>query len=360
MDSLDKSALRPTRLERIYDVVIAAGIDVSAWHKGKGDYSSNPHFCYRWAFEGETTALLCLWLPSIERIHEEWVCKGNARTRQMEREAAGADHWDQAVRNRTKRWAKSAIQFDDVLKQAYRKKLVVRVCIIDTLNWTTELETKSADFRGLDPMPWQLSYDMMTGDYSVIRATESSSTHVLKELQARDTAVVPVGHEASDASDASDARTPVLEGEAGHNLPHESYPAPALPEITPTSYGVGVVDQCVIDEVARGPASVLRFERERSAVVRQLVMARSQGRCEWCGQPGFIKHDGQIYLESHHVVPLHQDGDDTVENVIALCPNDHRLAHYGANRDVLAIEMLIRVEDRIKVQVGAIKEESCF
>lgn len=44
-----------------------------------------------------------------------------------------------------------------------------------------------------------------------------------------------------------------------------------------------------------------------------------------------------------------QDRDDNVENVIALCPNDHRMAHYAENRENLAIEMLTRVEDRIKL-----------
>jgi len=76
--------------------------------------------------------------------------------------------------------------------------------------------------------------------------------------------------------------------------------APTLPAITETSYGVGVVDQFIVDEEHRDPFAVERYERERSAVVRQRVMARSKGYCEWCDQPGFIKHDGQIYLESHH------------------------------------------------------------
>lgn len=343
MATPDKSALRPTRLERIYDVVAAAGIDVSAWHQGKGDYATNPNFCYRWAFEGETTALLCLWLHAIEWVDGAWVCRGNARAEQLEREAAGADHWDQAVRNRTKRWAKSAYQMDETIKQAFRNKLTVRVCIVDTRSRAGELETSSADYRALDPMPWQLTYDMMTGEYSVRRDSEPLHAVTGEEFDATDESLAPEEHEAPEAP------TAVISGDVGVDLPHESITAPALPEITPTSYGVGVVDQFVVDEVHRDPVAVERFERERSAVVRQLVMARSQGRCEWCGQPGFIKHDGQVYLESHHVVPLHQDGDDTVENVIALCPNDHRMAHYGEHRDTLAIEMLLRIEERLQI-----------
>jgi hypothetical protein len=319
MDSQDKSALRPTRLERIYDVVQAAGIDVSAWHKGKGDYASNPSFCYRWAFEGETTALLCLWLDTIHWVDGAWVCTGNARQEQMEREAAGSDHWDQAVRNRTKRWANSALQMDEVIKQAFRKKLEVRVCIVDTKARASDLEASSADRRSLDPRPWSLQYDMMTGHYEVRREALS----VIERP--------PVALEESVGELAATSGTP---------------DQPSLPEITETSYGVGVVDQFVVDEHLRDPVLTERYERERSAVVRQLVMARSEGKCEWCDKLGFLKHDGQIYLESHHVVPLSEGGADSIQNVIALCPNDHRMAHYADGRESLVDKMLVRIAER--------------
>mgnify|MGYP003407597069 FL=1 len=346
MTNPDKSALKPTKLERIYDVVKAAGIDVTPWHTAKGDYSSNPNFCYRWAFEGNKVALLCIWFHSINWVDGAWVSAGNARARQQERSAAGADHWDQAVRNRTKRWAKSAYQLDEVIKQAYRNKLEVRVCIVDTRTTTGEFEAAKADYRVLDPMPWKLTYDMITGEYSIRRDSEAKAQQSLDELEFA---------EEGDAYEAPEAPVAVMEVETELGPDQEVIEATALPEITPTSYGVGVVDQFIVDDEQSDPKLVERYERERSAVVRQLVMARSQGCCEWCGQPGFLKHDGQVYLESHHVVPLHQDGDDNVENVIALCPNDHRMAHYGENRDTLAIEMMLRVEDRIKAMVGAFK-----
>jgi 5-methylcytosine-specific restriction protein A len=33
-------------------------------------------------------------------------------------------------------------------------------------------------------------------------------------------------------------------------------------------------------------------------------------------------------LETHHIIPLSEEGEDIEENVIALCPNDHRRAHF--------------------------------
>ena len=33
---------------------------------------------------------------------------------------------------------------------------------------------------------------------------------------------------------------------------------------------------------------------------------------------------GQSYLESHHIKPRAQGGHDSLDNVVALCPNCHR------------------------------------
>ena len=173
----------------------------------------------------------------------------------------------------------------------------------------------SADYRILDASVWALRYDMLTGDYQVTRGVRAGTS--------------PTPDESSPAE-------------------LEKHPAPlARPEITATSYGVGVVDQFIQDPGLSDPVLGPKYERERSAEVRQLVMVRSEGRCEWCNEPGFKKHDGQIYLESHHVVPLCEDGADSITNVIALCPNDHRRAHYGEGRADMADKMLVRVQERI-------------
>jgi 5-methylcytosine-specific restriction protein A len=61
------------------------------------------------------------------------------------------------------------------------------------------------------------------------------------------------------------------------------------------------------------------------------VLERAAGKCEACGHvaPFNRKSDGTPFLEVHHRIPLAQNGDDTVENAIALCPNCHRKAHFG-------------------------------
>jgi 5-methylcytosine-specific restriction protein A len=71
----------------------------------------------------------------------------------------------------------------------------------------------------------------------------------------------------------------------------------------------------------------------RNPKVRAEVKRRSNGYCEFCGEMGFEMSSGALYLETHHIVSLAEGGNDTIGNVIALCPRDHRMAHYS--RDVL-------------------------
>ena len=70
---------------------------------------------------------------------------------------------------------------------------------------------------------------------------------------------------------------------------------------------------------------------DRSADVINEVLERACGNCEWCNEPApFLrKSDQSPFLEVHHVKPLAQGGEDTVENARALCPNCHRKAHLG-------------------------------
>jgi HNH nuclease len=61
------------------------------------------------------------------------------------------------------------------------------------------------------------------------------------------------------------------------------------------------------------------------------VLHRANGICEHCHQPApFIsKSKGTPYLEVHHIIQLSKQGEDTVENTIAVCPNCHRKLHFG-------------------------------
>ena len=71
------------------------------------------------------------------------------------------------------------------------------------------------------------------------------------------------------------------------------------------------------------------FERNPDVVAEALI--RAVGKCEICHKPApFIRRsNGTPYLEVHHVTALSNDGTDTLDNVLALCPNCHRERHHG-------------------------------
>lgn len=77
----------------------------------------------------------------------------------------------------------------------------------------------------------------------------------------------------------------------------------------------------------------------RDQAVRDAVIDRAKGRCEFCQQPGFRKPGGTRYLEAHHIIALANEGEDRLTNVIALCPGHHREAHFGESRTSLEAEM---------------------
>jgi hypothetical protein len=84
---------------------------------------------------------------------------------------------------------------------------------------------------------------------------------------------------------------------------------------------------------------------KRSLAVVAGAIARAAGYCEMpgCSTKLFQKDDGQNFLEVHHIVPLGENGDDTLANAAAICPMCHRELHFGAlrfaKREVLSQEI---------------------
>lgn len=83
---------------------------------------------------------------------------------------------------------------------------------------------------------------------------------------------------------------------------------------------------------------------QRDQAVRDHVVKRAKGHCEFCGVEGFLMASSLHYLEAHHIISLADQGADTVENVIALCPEHHREAHYGARREELEKAMVAKLQ----------------
>jgi alkylated DNA nucleotide flippase Atl1 len=89
---------------------------------------------------------------------------------------------------------------------------------------------------------------------------------------------------------------------------------------------------------------VLAKQYARDTKVRAAVKVRAGGKCEYCGEQGFQCDDGTRYLECHHIIALADDGADRMTNVIAICPGDHRKAHFGKCREEIELEMIAKVK----------------
>jgi len=182
-------------------------------------------------------------------------------------------------------WGKRARNLDLALQDAIRQKLPVRVIVNEGSRADIERNAEIAskvERRRLDDLNWTIAeYDWKTGDCRIVRGLD----------------------------------TPRF---------LDQFSAPASESRPERTLRTGIVF-------------------DRSAAVRQAALARAGGRCEYCGQLGFVTAAGGIYLETHHVIPLGEGGLDMVLNVAALCPGHHREAHYGLERDRIREVLLAKL-----------------
>ena len=170
-------------------------------------------------------------------------------------------------------WQQRAAKFDDAVHTAASAHLPVRAVINDGVRrerGNLGARASQVKARMLDPVPWQVtSYDPDTGDFVLTRGAIRFADQFS------------------------------VEG----------------PPDSPTEM-----------RSASGMVYV------RDPAVRQFALNRAAGRCERCHVIGFTMDDGSAFLETHHVIPLSEGGPDSIFNVVALCPNHHREAHYGSQR----------------------------
>lgn len=98
--------------------------------------------------------------------------------------------------------------------------------------------------------------------------------------------------------------------------------------------------QSVFDRAKKAAGKPMKKLVEHNDFVRNpyvvaAAILRSEGTCDMpgCSCVLFEKDDGTSYLEVHHIVPLAEDGDDTLTNAAAICPHCHRKLHYGKGRE---------------------------
>lgn len=300
---LDLVGLRPAVKKTVIDLVKAAGIDVSCWYVNKdGTRSktprSNPAYCYSWAFGGENEPLLvCLWHGAMKIDNDRIIFSDNLRDEaaQLQAVADGTGETPE-IRHRARSQARRARIADAAFAEAYAATKPIRVIVNEGLRRPADMlgkDSSKVELRILDTVNWRVQdYNFATGQLRLVR--DISVTMPASPLS---TSVAPV---------------PIF------------------------------VDQYTVETDRVHRKEFTGWVYERSRTVRDAVLARASGVCELCGTRGFQTASGTIFLETHHVVPLSENGMDQVENVVAICPNDHREAHYGRDA-VLIREQLLEI-----------------
>lgn len=188
--------------------------------------------------------------------------------------------------SRKTEWARRAQRLDEAIQTALSSNLAVRVILLDGIMRKREdLSPSRVSYRELDPEAWTITeYSLDSGAFELTRGT----------LTAR------------------------------------------------------YVDQFDIDQALKSSPERRHYNGSafiRDPAVRRRVLRHAIGRCELCGQTGFRMESGSLYLETHHIVSLAEGGIDSDYNVVALCAQNHRRAHYADDR--------LSIKDRLlKIRAG--------
>lgn len=83
---------------------------------------------------------------------------------------------------------------------------------------------------------------------------------------------------------------------------------------------------------------------ERNQYIIEYAKRKAKGICQLCDSPApFNNKKSEPYLEVHHIKWLAQGGSDTIENVVALCPNCHSKMHIiNSEEDIKKLEKRIK------------------
>lgn len=273
----DISELKPTRKDHVFDLIGETGVDQSDWINSSNDVRG-PKANPKYCYEWSFVE------PGTVVVLNLWYQRmmfDNGQIVQKGNFRADADtHRGPGGKSA---WLRRATKLDEALQTALRGNLPVRVIINDGAMRTQgdpQSKPSKVTKRQLDPEPWTIiEYDWQTGEHVLARGI----------LNRR------------------------------------------------------FVDQFDIEQAEKADPARRRRDSMvfiRNPDVRDEAKRRSNGKCEFCGKPGFVMESGAIYLETHHIIPLSEGGADAISNVISLCPNDHRMAHYSKERDSVRQQML--------------------
>ena len=87
----------------------------------------------------------------------------------------------------------------------------------------------------------------------------------------------------------------------------------------------------------------------RDPYIAEYAKLREDGFCQLCEEKApFYTKNNKPYLEAHHLKWLSKGGIDTIDNVVALCPNCHRKMHELNDKDdIKKLKMVLDEYDKI-------------
>lgn len=276
---LKLASLKPKSSYNVFDLAEQAGFDVSDWIASSNDkrgHKANPKYCYEWSFV-EPGKVAIFNLWFSNMLSENGLVKQRGNFR--------ADAASHSRPDGKTQWRTRATKLDHALQAALLGNLPIRVIVVDgkqrdKSDPSRSTKASKVNKRELDPEPWTLTaYNQATGEFELTRG--------------------------------------ILEQE--------------------------FVDQFDTDQLAKAESQKVQTSTSayyRDPKVRKLALRRAKGKCELCKVVGFEMAGGAIYLETHHVIPLGEGGADHISNVVALCPTDHRRAHYAQDRSELRRSLL--------------------
>lgn len=89
-------------------------------------------------------------------------------------------------------------------------------------------------------------------------------------------------------------------------------------------------DETEMDDMPPDRVEITQKVRKRNAKAVKDLKELYQGRCQITGDDlTFRKKDGTFYSEAHHLIPLGNDGADSLFNIVVLSPLIHKMLHYA-------------------------------
>jgi hypothetical protein len=286
---LDK--LKPQVRTNVIDVLKSLEIDVSSWgYRKNGSPIENPSLnsskSSDWTYGGvgSETTVLFLWHSSlkIDTDGKTIFIKDSFKSYKEHYSSILGNTKEGSKHSASPRYEK-AQQFERVVAKLFESGGPCRVALLtaqDKNNQDDAGDERSVKFRELDSENWYVhGFSWISGEFKLVRG-------ITQPIEAK------------------------MDSQFDLNEPPDKYPT------TGSAYW-------------------------RSLDIKEKVLSRSNGICEFCSTPAFQTYKNTLFLEVHHAVPLGKNGVDALWNVVAICPNHHREAHFGLRRE----EMLSKFVD---------------